>query len=399
MEGPFIKAKPIIETLIKAGYEAYFVGGSVRDFLLGRPIGDVDIATSALPQDVTSLFKKTIPVGIEHGTVIVVLHDECYEVTTYRVDGDYKDFRHPSKVEFVSSLESDLQRRDFTINAMAMDYDGIIIDPLDGKKDLEGKYIQTVGNPDERFLEDPLRMMRAFRFISQLEFELSDDTKKSIKKNGSYLEKISVERILIEFEKLLIGKARKKALSLIVELQIYNYLPLLVNKREELIEFSEACANHSLHLDELWTLLILILKIDKIDHFFKQWKSSNERIKTCVSYINAIAELQKNNELSPFFVYTYGLSVLKSSIKIYCILEQKQSEMMILKLQEIYDGLPIHSRKELAVSGNDLMGLYNKQGGPWLSHLITVVERAVVNGEVINNKAEIKEWLLTCNLQ
>ncbi|HHY73193.1 MAG TPA: CCA tRNA nucleotidyltransferase [Bacillus bacterium] len=399
MEGPFIKAKAIIEKLNEAGYEAYFVGGSVRDFLLNRPIDDVDIATSALPEEVEALFPKTIPVGLKHGTVVVIHEDECYEVTTFRVDGDYQDFRRPSKVEFVSSLEADLRRRDFTINAIAMNYQGSIIDPLRGEKDLHNKYIQTVGDADERLLEDPLRMMRACRFVSQLNFELSEDTKKSIKKNASYLSKISVERILIEFEKLLTGKAIKKAVKLIIELGLYQYLPQLSNKEKELHLFAEVCSNKVLNLDEMWTLLLVILKVENIDGFFKQWKNSNERMKACQRLLNAHEQLQKSAALSAYDVYTYSFEVLKSSIKLYCIVENKQSEMMLSELQEIYDKLPILSRKQLAITGNDLMTIFNKRGGPWLSKTIEMVERAVVNGTVVNNKADIKEWLLTCNPQ
>ena len=399
MEEPFKKALPIIEKLNEAGFEAYFVGGSVRDFLLKRPIGDIDIATSALPEDVQRLFERTIPVGIKHGTVVVVFHNECYEVTTFRIDGDYQDFRRPSKVEFVSTLEQDLSRRDFTINAIAMDKNGAIIDPFKGKEDLINKYIQTVGNPDERLLEDPLRIMRALRFVGQLDFELSIDTKLSIKKNAAYLAKISIERVLIEFEKLLNGKARKKALDLIAELHIFNYLPELECKQEELLQFAEASSTQSLTVDEQWTLLLIMLKVKNIEHFFKQWKSSNERIKFCKLYLNAIEELEKKHGLTPLLVYTYGIEVLQSCIKLYCILENIHSEALVASLQDIHHELPIFSRRELAVTGNDLMDWFQKTGGPWLSETIGLIERAVVNGELSNTKDEIKEWLLRCNPQ
>lgn len=399
MKEPFIKAKPIIETLIEAGFEAYFVGGSVRDYLLGRSIGDVDIATSALPEDVQQLFPKTIPVGIKHGTVIVVHQDECYEVTTFRVDGDYQDFRRPSKVEFVSSLKADLSRRDFTINAIAMDLNGVIIDPFDGQSDLEKKYIQAVGNPDERFLEDPLRMMRAIRFVSQLDFELCRETKASIEKNACYLSKISVERILIEFEKLLTGTANQKAIMLIVELQVNQHLPQLANKSAELIQFAELCSKQSLNLYEMWTLLIILLEIKEVEPFFKEWKSSNERMRACKNNLQVLMEIKKQNGLSPFLIYTYGYEVIKSCISIYSILESKDAEIMSAVLEKMHGQLPIATRKELAISGNDLIEWFNKSGGPWLSNAIEKVERAVVSGEVLNTKTDIKEWLLRCNPQ
>lgn len=397
MEGPFIKAKPIIETLMEAGFEAFFVGGSVRDHLLGRSRGDIDIATSALPEDVQALFERTIPVGLKHGTVVVLHNQEMYEVTTFRIDGDYQDFRRPSKVEFVTSLKEDLSRRDFTINAIAMDIYGTIIDPFEGQKDLKDKFIQTVGNPDDRFLEDPLRIMRAIRFVSQLDFELSPVTKKSIERHANLLTKISVERVLVEFEKLLIGKANEKAIMLITELEIHNYLPLLDNKTEELRQFSVLCSKQVLTLEEQWALLIHILKIEDIEFFFKQWKSSNERIKTCRLYLNVIAELKKCTNLLRYTVYTYGLEAMKSGIRLFCLLEKKQSDAMLTELQTITGSLPIVTRKDMAITGNDLIEWFNKKGGPWLSKTIELVERAIVNGEVENNKEKIKEWLLTCN--
>lgn len=397
MEGPFIKAKPIIATLIEAGFEAYFVGGSVRDHLLGRSIDDIDIATSALPKDVQALFDKTIPVGLQHGTIVVVHNDECYEVTTFRIDGDYQDYRRPSTVEFVTSLKEDLSRRDFTINAIAMDIHGTIIDPFEGKKDLQNKFIQTVGKPDDRFLEDPLRIMRAIRFVSQLDFELSKETKISIEKHANLLLKISVERVLVEFEKLLTGKANEKAIMLITELRIQNYLPLLENKEEELRKFALLCSKLALTLEEEWALLIYILKVEDIGLFLKQWKSSNERIKTCRLYLNVIAELKNGNNLLRYTVYTYGLETLKSGIRLIGLLENKQPDAMLTELQTIFESLPILTRKDMAITGNDLIEWFSKRQGPWLSKTIEVVERAIVNGEVENNKEKIKEWLLTCN--
>lgn len=399
MEEPFLKAKPIIQTLMEAGYEAYFVGGSVRDVLLGREIGDVDITTNALPQDVQILFKKTIPVGIEHGTILVLLADEGYEVTTFRIEGDYQDFRHPSKVEFVPSLEQDLGRRDFTINAMAMDIEGSIIDPFGGRNDIEKRFIQTVGSPDNRFLEDPLRMMRAVRFVSQLDFDLSVETMNSIKKNGSYLTKISVERVVVEFEKLLVGKACNRAISFIIELDLYKFLPELHDKRNELNQFSRICSNELKSIDEQWAILLYILHVEHIDQFFKKWKSSNDRIKRTKLYLRGLKQLQENNgRLSPYIVYTFGYEVMTSVIRLYCVLHCKNVLSMKVQLTKINDNLPIHTKKELDISGDDLMSWFGKRGGPWVAETIEKIEKAVLNHEVINNKANIKEWLL-CNPQ
>jgi tRNA nucleotidyltransferase (CCA-adding enzyme) len=177
MKQPFAKALYIIKQLKAHGHEAYFVGGAVRDFLLRRPIGDVDIATSALPEEVMRIFPKTIGVGVEHGTVMVLHEGTPYEVTTFRTEGKYEDYRRPESVTFVRSLHEDLKRRDFTMNAIAMNEHGQMIDPFAGQEAIKRKMIQTVGDAKARFSEDALRMMRALRFVSQLGFYLSEETK------------------------------------------------------------------------------------------------------------------------------------------------------------------------------------------------------------------------------
>ena len=194
--------KKIIEIIEKAGYEAYAVGGCVRDSLLMRNPNDWDITTSAKPEKVKELFKKTIDTGIEHGTVTVMMHHVGYEVTTYRIDGEYEDARHPKNVTFTSNLIEDLKRRDFTINAMAYNDRSGIVDAFDGISDLEKGIIRAVGNPRERFDEDALRMMRAVRFSAQLGYSIEEDTKKAIKELSPNLQKISAERIQVELVKL-----------------------------------------------------------------------------------------------------------------------------------------------------------------------------------------------------
>lgn len=193
----------IIRKLEEAGYEAYAVGGCVRDTMLGRIPGDWDITTSALPEQVKSIFRRTIDTGIEHGTVTVMIKNEGYEVTTYRVDGDYQDGRHPTSVTFTPSLIEDLKRRDFTINAMAYRPGEGVVDCFDGLADLENKIIRCVGDPEERFREDALRMMRAVRFSAQLGFTIEENTKTAIKKLATNLRLISQERIQAELVKLI----------------------------------------------------------------------------------------------------------------------------------------------------------------------------------------------------
>lgn len=195
----------IIETLEKAGFEAYAVGGCVRDYLMGKTPDDWDITSSASPEEVKSLFKRTIDTGIKHGTVTVRLHGTGYEVTTFRLDGKYSDGRHPDNVEFVKNLEEDLKRRDFTINAMAYSDRTGIVDLFDGQSDLEKGVIRCVGDSRKRFSEDALRMMRAIRFAARFGFEIEKDTYSAIKDLAPTLEKVAAERIRVEFEKTILS--------------------------------------------------------------------------------------------------------------------------------------------------------------------------------------------------
>lgn len=199
------KAKYIIDVLTKAGYEAYVVGGCVRDSILGRKPQDWDITTSAKPEQVKALFHRTVDTGLQHGTVTVMMDKEGFEVTTYRIDGKYEDSRHPKEVTFTPNLEEDLKRRDFTINAMAYnDTDGLV-DIFGGMEDIERKIIRCVGEAKERFGEDALRMLRAIRFSAQLGYTIDEATKEGIRELAPTLQKISAERIQTELVKMVVS--------------------------------------------------------------------------------------------------------------------------------------------------------------------------------------------------
>lgn len=200
-----LKVAHIIQTLTKHGFEAYAVGGCVRDSILGRNPDDWDITTSAKPEEVRELFGYIIDTGIQHGTVTVMLEKEGFEVTTYRVDGEYADGRHPKEVTFTASLEEDLKRRDFTINAMAYNPTEGLVDLFHGLDDLKNKVIRCVGDPLERFSEDALRIMRAVRFSAQLGFQIEEGTKKALGVLAPNLQKVSAERIQTELRKLLVS--------------------------------------------------------------------------------------------------------------------------------------------------------------------------------------------------
>lgn len=198
-----VHVKNIINTLQQEGFEAYAVGGCVRDSILGRTPEDWDITTSALPSQVKMLFKRTVDTGIEHGTVTVMFDKEGYEVTTYRIDGEYTDNRHPKEVTFTPNLLEDLKRRDFTINAMAYNEEAGLIDAFDGLNDIKEQVIRCVGNPFERFFEDALRIMRAVRFSAQLGYRIENKTWEAVTELAPTLQKISPERIRVELVKLI----------------------------------------------------------------------------------------------------------------------------------------------------------------------------------------------------
>lgn len=197
------KVKYIIDSITAAGYEAYAVGGCIRDSILGREPSDWDITTSARPEQVKALFRRTVDTGIAHGTVTVMLDREGFEVTTYRIDGEYEDHRHPREVLFTSQLVEDLRRRDFTINAMAYNEDAGLVDAFDGMGDMQRGLIRCVGCARERFTEDALRILRAIRFSAQLGYAIEEDTRQAIRELAPSLSAISAERIQTELVKLL----------------------------------------------------------------------------------------------------------------------------------------------------------------------------------------------------
>ena len=218
-------AQIIMQALEHAGYQAYLVGGCVRDLLLSRPVHDYDIATSASPEQVQSLFPRTVPTGLRHGTVTVLVEQEAYEVTTFRTEGRYEDHRRPETVKFVTDLEEDLARRDFTINAMALSSAGTLVDCFGGQSDLRDGIIRCVGNPERRFEEDALRMLRAIRFSAQLGFSVENETLHAASVCAPLCAALSAERVRDEMEKTLCSPQPEK-IGLMIDLGLLHHLNL-----------------------------------------------------------------------------------------------------------------------------------------------------------------------------
>jgi tRNA nucleotidyltransferase (CCA-adding enzyme) len=216
-------AREVVETLLAAGFQAYFVGGCVRDPLLGRPVSDYDIATNARPEEVQSLFPRTVATGIRHGTVTVLHGQTGVEVTTFRVESEYKDARRPERVRFIDSLYLDLARRDFTINAIARDVNGRYYDPFHGMEDLKAKTIRAVGDPYQRFQEDALRLLRAIRFAAQFDLRIEKETFAALCRNAPQLQRVAVERIRVEWDKVMLGNVAY-GMQLLLETGLYPFV-------------------------------------------------------------------------------------------------------------------------------------------------------------------------------
>ena len=254
------KVNQIIHTLQQHGYEAYAVGGCVRDSILGRVPDDWDITTSATPLETKALFQRTFDTGIEHGNVTVLLDKEAFEVTTYRVDGKYEDSRHPSEVTFTRSLKEDLLRRDFTINAMAYNDSEGLVDNFGGMEDLEKKTIRCVGNAMARFGEDALRILRAVRFAAQLGFEIEADTQRGITELAPTLANISAERIQVELIKMLTSP-NPGMLKAAYELGITN---VILPEFDAMMETAQENPHHKYTVGEHTLKAIEAIRADKV---------------------------------------------------------------------------------------------------------------------------------------
>ncbi|HFJ9440198.1 TPA: CCA tRNA nucleotidyltransferase [Bacillus albus] len=393
----FKKASSIIETLKQQGHEAYFVGGSVRDLIIDRPIGDIDIATSALPEEVMAIFPRHVPVGLEHGTVIVVENGEPYEVTTFRTESEYEDFRRPSSVQFVRSLEEDLKRRDFTMNAIAMTEEGEMVDLFAGQEAIQKREIVTVGNAADRFQEDALRMMRGIRFVSTLGFSLEMKTKQAIETYGHLLEHIAIERITVEFEKLLTGTYCVEGLQQLVETKLFSHLPYLQMSEERLLQATQYKWD-SFETDiEAWAFFLYCIGEEHPSVFLRQWKFSNKKIKDIVAVLLTI-RTRKEKDWDTVLLYKTGIHIAEMAERVYEAMIESYDNTSVKRVQTLFEALPIKSRQEMNVTGNDLLNWANKKPGPWVAEMIQNIEEAIVQGNVVNEKECIREWLQECNL-
>ncbi|HDI7788926.1 TPA: CCA tRNA nucleotidyltransferase [Staphylococcus aureus] len=389
----FEQARPILEQIQDNGFEAYYVGGSVRDYVMGRNIHDIDITTSATPDEIESIFSHTIPVGKEHGTINVVFNDENYEVTTFRAEEDYVDHRRPSGVTFVRDLYEDLQRRDFTMNAIAMDTAYKLYDYFDGQQDINNRIIRTVGIAEERFQEDALRMIRCLRFQSQLSFDIAMETFEAMRTQMADIKFLSIERIVIELTKLMRGINVEESFNHLKSLKAFNYMPYF-----EQLDMNQINVTEPIDLELL--IAIVSVKFD-INYSLKPLKLSNRQVKDINQYIqimNALPSIITKEQLK-MFVYDYDTNLIKNVMVAADVLKANDiqgHEPLIVNLQTIDETLhrlPMHNRKDMMVNGGILMAHLNAKSGPWLKDVLRQIEIAIVTGKVSNEETEILKWV------
>ncbi len=428
----------IIEQLNLAGYEAYIVGGAVRDQILGVPLTDVDITTNAKVDEIKEVFSdcKIIETGIKHGTVTVIKNSLTYEITTFRQDGQYSDLRHPESVKFVSTLKEDLSRRDFTINAMAYSKESGLVDLFGGLDDLNNGIIRTVGDAEKRFNEDGLRILRAVRFSSKLGFKIEDNTFSAMLKCKDNLDKISVERIFAEMTKTLCGKYAETALrdnheilfKIIPELECeYEYKQNSLSHDYDVFEHTlKAISLAEMHTPTImWSLLLhdvgkphcYILGIDGFGHFPGHMEKSSEiadkllkRLKASNDIREKVVILTKYHDASfksgkvavKKFIAKFGRDIFAELLtvkKADCLAHSKHGiakyypevELITNAFNEIKENNECCSLQDLAINGNDLleMGVKSKDIGK----LLNIALNKVFEEKLDNTKLEILNFI------
>lgn len=390
----FLKAAPILNQIQENGFEAYFIGGSVRDYLMNRPIHDIDITTSASPDEIESIFDHTIPIGKEHGTINVVYQNENYEVTTYRAEGEYKDHRRPDEVYFVRDLYKDVERRDFTMNAIAMDTDFTIRDYFGGYEDIKQKRIVTVGPAEERFTEDALRILRGLRFKSQLGFDIEDDTYNAMKNRMADTAYLSIERIIVELTKLLNGKVVAHVYPLLLELNFFDYVPFFKNYKMSHIHICEPISLE-------FMLAVMMFKQPENNGALAKLKISNDMKKKVKMYCSIFEKLEtlSDKKALRLLVYDYGLPVLSYILSMHETLNENRIYLghpLIINqesIKEIDKDLVISKRSDIAINGKIILETLNRKGGPWLKDILRKIECAIINHELQNEQSEIIKWV------
>ncbi len=431
------EVETILSLLENSGFEAYCVGGAVRDSVMGIAPGDWDITTSALPEETSKIFKdyKTIDTGLKHGTLTAIINHKPFEITSYRIDGEYQDNRHPQNVEFTRTLSDDLARRDFTVNALAYNHTHGLVDLYDGQAHIYNSIIKTVGDPDKRFQEDGLRIMRALRFASVLGFEIEEETAQAIHRSKELLKNISAERIAVELTKLVCGKNAFRVL-----MEYPDVLSVFIPEIEPAINFTQYGKKHAYDVwehichtvdtipqDKILRLTMLLHDLGKVpthklnekgDSTFKNHamvggemaKEILTRLRFDKKTITRVSFLVSYHDFEPVESKTELKHHLKTKTPedIRTLLTIKKSDRGALSesyrdisegtaktlqwLKEIEDNKECCTIKDLAITGNDLLnaGFTGKKIGEALEKALD----GVIEEKIPNNKSDLLTYLL-----
>jgi len=359
-------ALEFIKIIESHNYQAYIVGGFVRDDIMNITSNDIDITTNATPKEIKKIFsdvkfKKNVNDEDSYGSTRVIYKNILFEVTTFRKELEYLDNRHPSKIIYVNDLQTDLKRRDFTINAICLDKNGEIIDPLNGQQDIEKKLIRTIISPNKSFFDDALRILRAIRFAITLNFTLDEEIKKAIINNKQYLKNISYERKKVELDKMFASVNAKKALELFQELDLIEVLEL--ENLERIKDYTD--------LIGIWSM------INSSNYKFTKHE------KDLITNVNLAYEL---DNLNPQVLYKYGLYVN--------ILAGINKGLTKKEITKAYNDLPIKAKSDINIETIEICNLLNKQPASFLNQILNQLEIEILNGNLINDKEAIKEYII-----
>lgn len=355
------KSLEILKKLTDNGYKAYIVGGFVRDYIMNKETNDVDITTNATPKDIRCIFDNNSITHEDYGCVSVIYKGVKFEITTFRREIKYLNNRKPLEFEYINDLEEDLKRRDFVMNTLCMDKDGNIIDFFNARNDINNKVINTVGESDYKFNEDVFRILRAIRFATQLNFKLSDEIKVAIKKNRNLLKNLSYTRKKEELDKIFVSTNVEYGVNLLNELDLLDVLE--ISKLNNINTFGNILG--------IWA------RIDEGKYNFS--KIEKEQIKN----IKKVLELDLYDN---YTLYTYGLYVVMICAEIKGIDKKK--------ITAIYNSLVIKNRKDICISGKDIIEILKLEPGKIVNDILLDIEKKIVNKELDNDYKIIKEYII-----
>ncbi|WP_160033203.1 CCA tRNA nucleotidyltransferase [Paenibacillus sp. An7] len=407
----------VLQKLNEQGYDAFFVGGCVRDELMHRTVTDMDITTSATPEQVIALFPDSIPTGLQHGTVTVRSNGHHYEVTTFRTESGYEDFRRPTEVQFVDRVEDDLKRRDFTMNAIARNVTGDLLDPFSGQEDIKQGTVKCVGTPEERFEEDALRIMRGVRFASVFNFGLETDTWSGMIRQRDKLAYIAMERVRTEMDKMMAGPFPSKGVELLMDSRILEYVksPVrLASLDRNLTGYLDKLPQQAIYRYEM-LLLLLEMGSSEAGSLLREWTFSGEardRITNMLAFHEHILslfeklalnmeQLEKTELLSLLrtdwipLVLRFGREAAQDWIlinrgiaveeDIFSPAYRNLCPLLLLKAEDWTAEMNVYHVKDLALGGADLMRVTGRKGGPWLGLTMKRLLHVVALGQIPND--------------